>query len=110
MRRILWPLFLLAAVTAFVVVAIPTFTIRPFRPQTASAVAWSYALKRAAPHVTAVAALAVPSPLPLPRAPTTVMPTLNARNRMARTTELRILFFMSVSMAYQPPNKVKAAQ
>jgi Protein of unknown function (DUF3179) len=55
MRRILWPLLLLAAVTAFVVVAIPTFTIHPFRPQTASAVAWSYGLKRAAPLVTAVA-------------------------------------------------------
>ena len=55
MRRILWPLLLLAAVTAFVAVAIPTFTIHPFRPQTASGVAWSYALKRVAPVVTAVA-------------------------------------------------------
>ena len=55
MRRVLWPLFLLAALAAFVAVAIPTFTIHPFRPQTASGVAWSYALKRVAPVVTAVA-------------------------------------------------------
>jgi type IV secretory pathway VirB2 component (pilin) len=55
MRRILWLLLLLAGVMAFVAVAIPTFTIHPFRPQTASGVAWSYALKRVAPVVTAVA-------------------------------------------------------
>jgi uncharacterized membrane protein YozB (DUF420 family) len=55
MRRILWLLLLLAAIAAFVAVAIPTFTIHPFKPQTARGVAWSYALKRAAPVVTAVA-------------------------------------------------------
>jgi hypothetical protein len=55
MRRILWLLLLLAAVTAVVTVAIPTFAIHPFRPQTASGVAWSYALKRVAPPVTIVA-------------------------------------------------------
>src|SRR5215203_1714927 len=55
MRRLLWPLLLIAAAAAAVVVLVPTVTIHPFRPQTTQAVELSYALKRAAPAVTAIA-------------------------------------------------------
>jgi type IV secretory pathway VirB2 component (pilin) len=54
MRRLLWPLLVLAAAVAIVTVAFPTMTIHPFRPQTGRGVAWSYALKRAAPVVTGI--------------------------------------------------------
>jgi hypothetical protein len=54
MRRLLWPLLVLAAAVALVTVAFPTVTIHPFRPQTGRGVAWSYTLKRAAPVVTAI--------------------------------------------------------
>jgi hypothetical protein len=55
MRRVLWPLLLIAAAAAVTLVLVPTLTIHPFRPQTARAVELSYALKRAAPAVTAIA-------------------------------------------------------
>ena len=55
MRRLLWPLLLIAAAAAVTVVLVPTLTIHPFRPQTARGVELSYALKRAAPLVTAIA-------------------------------------------------------
>jgi hypothetical protein len=55
MRRLLWPLLLIAAAAAVTVVLVPTLTIHPFRPQTARGVELSYALKRAAPVVTAIA-------------------------------------------------------
>ena len=55
MRRLLWPLLLLAVAAAATVVLVPTLTIHPFRPQTVDGVELSYALKRAAPAVTAVA-------------------------------------------------------
>jgi hypothetical protein len=55
MRRLLWPLLLIAAAAAVTLVLVPTLTIHPFRPQTARAVELSYALKRAAPAVTAIA-------------------------------------------------------
>jgi hypothetical protein len=55
MRRLLWPVLLFAVAAAATVVLVPTFTIHPFRPQTAAGVELSYALRRAAPTVTAVA-------------------------------------------------------
>src|SRR5918993_1675174 len=55
MRRLLWPVLLIAAGAAATVVLVPTLTIHPFRPQTTSGVELSYALKRAAPVVTAIA-------------------------------------------------------
>jgi hypothetical protein len=55
MRRLLWPFLLIAAAAAVTVVLVPTLTIHPFRPQTARGVELSYALKRAAPVVTAIA-------------------------------------------------------
>jgi Protein of unknown function (DUF3179) len=55
MRRLLWPLLLIAAAAAVSVVLVPTLTIHPFRPQTTRGVELSYALKRAAPVVTAIA-------------------------------------------------------
>ena len=85
------------------------FSVRPYLVSNGGIASPLRNLRRISP-LTAVAALAVPSPMPLPTAPTTVIPTMSARKRTARKMELRILFFMSVSMAYQPPNKVKAAQ
>jgi Protein of unknown function (DUF3179) len=55
MRRLLWPLLLIAVAAAATVVLVPTLTIHPFRPQTTRGVELSYALKRAAPVVTAIA-------------------------------------------------------
>ncbi len=55
MRRIFWPVLIAAAGAAVVTVAVPTFTIHPFRPQTTNGVAWSFALKRIAPMLTALA-------------------------------------------------------
>jgi hypothetical protein len=59
MRRLLWPLLLIAAAAAVTVVLVPTLTIHPFRPQTARGVELSYALKRAAPVVTGIALASV---------------------------------------------------
>jgi hypothetical protein len=59
MRRLLWLLLLIAAAAAVTVVLVPTLTIHPFRPQTARGVELSYALKRAAPVVTAIALASV---------------------------------------------------
>jgi hypothetical protein len=59
MRRLLWPLLLIAAAAAVTVVLVPTLTIHPDRPQTARGVELSYALKRAAPVVTAIALASV---------------------------------------------------
>ena len=55
MKRFLWLILLVAAAGAATIVLVPALTIHPFRPQTASGVAWSYAFKRAAPSATAVA-------------------------------------------------------
>ena len=55
MRRLLWPLLLIAVAAATTVVLVPTLTIHPFRPQTTRGIELSYALKRAAPVVTAIA-------------------------------------------------------
>jgi Protein of unknown function (DUF3179) len=55
MRRLLWPVFLIAAAAAATVVLVPTVTIHPFRPQTTNGIELSYVFKRAAPLVTAVA-------------------------------------------------------
>ena len=64
MRRLLWPLLLIAVAAAATVVLVPTLTIHPFRPQTTRGVELSYALKRAAPVVTAIAlAMALASAL-----------------------------------------------
>jgi hypothetical protein len=59
MRPLLWLLLLIAAAAAVTVVLVPTLTIHPFRPQTARGVELSYALKRAAPVVTAIALASV---------------------------------------------------
>ena len=64
MRRLLWPLLLIAVAAAATVVLVPTLTIHPFRPQTTRGIELSYALKRAAPVVTAIAlAMALASAL-----------------------------------------------
>jgi len=66
MRRLLWPLLLIAVAAAVTVVLVPTLTIHPFRPQTTRGVELSYTLKRAAPVVTAIAlAMALASALML---------------------------------------------
>jgi len=53
-RRVLWVIVLLAAVTAVTVVAIPTLTIMPFKPQTTRILAIAYPLRQIAPPVTLV--------------------------------------------------------
>jgi type IV secretory pathway VirB2 component (pilin) len=58
-RRLLWPVLLIATSAAILTVAVPTLTIHPFRPQTTSGVALSYELKRVAPMVTAIALVIV---------------------------------------------------
>ncbi len=54
MRRLLWVVFLLAAAVAIATVAVPTLYIQPFKPQAAEGLARAYALRQAAPAVTAV--------------------------------------------------------
>ena len=54
MRRLLWIVFILAAAVGIATVAIPTFYIQPFKPQAADGLARAYALRQAAPAVTAV--------------------------------------------------------
>ena len=61
-RRWPWVAALLAVVAAAVaVVWVPAWTMRPFVPQSAAAMAWAYALRRLAPAATlaALAAAAV---------------------------------------------------
>lgn len=55
LRRVLWAVLILAAAVAIGGVAIPTLYIQPFKPQAADGLARAYALRRAAPAVTAVA-------------------------------------------------------
>ena len=55
MKRLLWLVLFVAAATAIAVVAIPTLYIQPFKPQAADWLARAYALRRAAPLVTAIA-------------------------------------------------------
>jgi hypothetical protein len=55
MRRTFWLILVAAAVVAIVSVAVPTLYIQPFKPQQADWLARAYALRRAAPTVTAVA-------------------------------------------------------
>jgi Protein of unknown function (DUF3179) len=54
-RRVLWLILILAAATAITVVAVPALYIQPFKPQAADWLARAYALRQAAPLVTAVA-------------------------------------------------------
>src|SRR5204862_2040217 len=53
-RRLLWVVFLLAGTVAIATVAVPTLYIQPFKPQAAEGLARAYALRQAAPAVTAV--------------------------------------------------------
>ena len=55
MRRFLWVLLILGAASAVTVVAIPTLYIQPFKPQDAAGLARAYAMRQAAPAVTAIA-------------------------------------------------------
>jgi hypothetical protein len=57
-RRAAWLLFVLALGAALASVAIPIYLIRPFEVQTPRGVAVSYALRAAAPWVTAACLLA----------------------------------------------------
>ena len=54
-RRLLWFLLVAAAAVAIVTVAVPTLYIHPFKPQAADRLARAYALRQAAPTVTAIA-------------------------------------------------------
>ncbi len=56
-RRWLWLATITTTIVAVAVIAIPTFTIMPFKAQTASGVEWSYRLRSWAPWVTAMAAI-----------------------------------------------------
>jgi uncharacterized protein DUF3179 len=53
-RRLLWVIVLLAAATAVTVVAIPTLTIMPFKPQTTRTLEIAYPLRQIAPALTLV--------------------------------------------------------
>jgi hypothetical protein len=53
-RKLLWALLILAAASAVTVVAIPTLYIQPFKPQQPAMLAFAYALRQAAPIITAV--------------------------------------------------------
>jgi hypothetical protein len=53
-RRVLWLVLVLAAAVALATVAIPTLYVQPFKPQQAEMLARAYALRRAAPVVTAI--------------------------------------------------------
>jgi Protein of unknown function (DUF3179) len=54
-RLLIWTAVFTAAAAAVVVVAIPTLTIVPFRPQTARTLAVAYPLQRIAPTITLLA-------------------------------------------------------
>lgn len=58
-RGTTWALAVLTAALATAWVAVPVWLLQPFAPQTDSAVAWSWQLRRAAPLVTAVLAVVV---------------------------------------------------
>jgi hypothetical protein len=53
-RRLFWVVFILAAAAAIATVAVPTLYIQPFKPQAAAGLARAYALRQAAPAITAV--------------------------------------------------------
>jgi len=80
MRRILWLIVVLAAVTAVTVVAIPTLTIMPFKPQTSRTLEVAYPLKRIAPALTLVClVLAAGGAVLLIRGPRRVPATASTR-------------------------------
>jgi hypothetical protein len=80
MRRLLWAVVVLAAVTAVTVVAIPTLTIMPFKPQTTRTLEIAYPLKRIAPTLTTVClALVTAGALLLLRGPRTAAPVRKPR-------------------------------
>jgi Protein of unknown function (DUF3179) len=54
--RWLWAGLTLSVLTALIVVGVPVWHIRPFRPQTTTGMAWSYTLRQLAPGVTIAAA------------------------------------------------------
>ncbi len=56
-RRWLWLATITTTIVAVVIIAIPTFTIMPFKAQSAAGVEWSYRLRSWAPWVTALAAI-----------------------------------------------------
>ena len=56
-RRLAWGLLGGTVVASLAVVGTPVWLLQPFAPQTAEAVAWSWALRRAAPLATLVAAV-----------------------------------------------------
>ena len=57
LRRGLWLAMITTTIVAVAIIAIPTFTIMPFKAQSAAGVEWSYHLRRWSPLVTALAAL-----------------------------------------------------
>ncbi|NOT59767.1 MAG: DUF3179 domain-containing protein [Acidobacteria bacterium] len=56
-RGWLWLAMITTTLIAVTVIAIPTFTIMPFKAQSATGVEWSYHLRRWSPLVTVLAAL-----------------------------------------------------
>ena len=56
-KRWLWLATITTTIVAVAIIALPTFTIMPFKAQSASGVEWSYHLRRWSPFVTALAAL-----------------------------------------------------
>jgi len=52
-----WIFLVLCVAALWAVVGIPAWHIQPFRPQTGDGMAWSYALRRAGPSVTAAGVL-----------------------------------------------------
>ena len=57
-RRIVWVALLLLIVVALATVAIPVWFIQPFRPQSPTAIALSYALRQWAPLITVFTTIA----------------------------------------------------
>jgi Protein of unknown function (DUF3179) len=57
LRRWLWLATITTTIVAVAIIAIPTFTIMPFKAQSAAGVEWSYHLRRWSPLVTGLAAL-----------------------------------------------------
>jgi hypothetical protein len=86
-RRAVWLLVWTAAAAAVAAVAIPTLTIVPFKPQTTRVLEVGYALRRAAPGITAAALVVVCAGALLlvtgPRRRSSVLPaTGRRRNRI----------------------------
>ncbi len=83
MRRALWVTVVIAAITAVTVVAIPTLTIMPFKPQTTRTLEIAYPLKRIAPTLTVVCLVLVSGGALLllrgPRRPATLSSTRTPR-------------------------------